>query len=219
MSNEATPAATTTTEAPVPPAATPSAQTTAEVTLSKEAHDQLQRDAARARENQRKADLFDKMNKKGSVFGAAAPATTLTEEEKVAAAQAEDRKAERGLTRLALDPTYREVLDSDPTLRNLLVENPLAVLPILAPDALDADDALSLVKEALNARKKPAATTTTEPAKPAATTTTTTPPAGAVNTNDKPVNEEVEAAKKIPNTEKSIAAMIGAKVKARNAGK
>ena len=212
MADEVTPTVTKT-EAPVAPVVTPSTTPTAEVTLSKTEHDQLQRDAARASSNQRKADLYDKLNGKGSRFGAAAPVTTLTEEEKTAAAHAEDRKAERGLTRLALDPSFREVLDADPTLRNLLVENPLAVLPILAPDALDADDALSLVKEALIARKKPA-----EPAKPAEVTppAITTPPAGAVNANDKPVNEEVEAAKKIPNTEKSIAAMVGARVKSQS---
>ena len=217
MEHEATPAATTTTEAPVTPAATPSTTPPATtVTLAKEAHDQLQRDAARARENQRKADLFDKMNKGGTRFGVTTPAAAPTEEERTAAAIAEDKKAERGLTKLALDPTLREVLDADPTLRNLLVDNPLAVLPMLAPDALDADDAITLVRDALFARKKPAETT---PAKPAETTPAATIPSpGAVNTNDKPVNEKIEAAKKIPGTEKSIAAMIGARVEER-AGK
>lgn len=212
MAEEVTPAATTT-EAPVKPVATPSTTPTAEVTLSKTEHDQLLRDAARGSANQRKADLYDKINGKGaSRFGAPAVVTPPTEEERVAAGQAEDRKAERGLTRLALDPAFRDVLDADPTLRNLLAENPLAVLPMLAPDALDADDAVTLVKEALVARRKPAPVV---PAKPDATTTpeVKVPPAGAVNTNDKPVNEEVEAAKKIPNTELSIAKMIGAKMK------
>lgn len=209
MADEVTPAAPVTTEAPVTPAATPSTTPPATtVTLAKDAHDQLQRDAARARENQRKADLFDRQNKTGSRFGSAAPVTPPTEEERIAAGHAEDKKAERGITRLAADPAFRDVLDADPTLRTLFLENPLAVLPILAPDALDADDAITLVKDALHARKKPVETT---PATPPVTPKV--PPVGAVDTRtDADVATAVEAAKKLPNTEQSIAAMIAAKV-------
>lgn len=211
MADEVTPTVPATTEAPVAPVATPSTTTPANtVTLAKEAHDQLQRDAARARENQRKADLFDRQNKAGSRFSPAAPATPPTEEERLAQGQAEDKKAERGITRLAADPAFRDVLDADPTLRTLFLENPLAVLPILAPDALDADDAITLVKDALLARKKPVETT---PATPPAAPEAKVPPVGAVDTRtEADVATAVEAAKKLPNTEQSIAAMIGARV-------
>ena len=40
------------------------------------------------------------------------------------------------------------------------------------------------------------------------------PPTGAVNPQDNAVNEEVEAARKLPNTENAIAGMIKARVKA-----
>ena len=67
-------------------------------------------------------------------------------------------------------------------------------------------------KEELN-KRKPA------PVLPATPSTTPpTPPVGAVNANDKPVNENVEAARKHPNTERAIAGMIGARLK-ENAGK
>ena len=96
----------------------------------------------------------------------------------------------------------------------MLTKNPLAILPVLAPEALDADDAIALVKEALNKRKP-----VTPPVNPIpATTPPATPPVGAINANDKPVNEEVEAAKKLPNTERAISGMIGARLRA-NAGK
>lgn len=210
MADEVTPAAPITTEAPVTPAATPSTTPAATVTLDKEAHDQLQRDAARARENQRKADLFDRQNKGGNRFSPTATQVVPSEEDRIAAGQAEDKKAERGITRIAADPAFREVLDADPTLRTLFLENPLAVLPILAPDALDADDAITLVKDALSARKKPAAVI---PATPPTPPEAKVPPVGAVDTRtEADVATAVEAAKKLPNTEHSIAAMIGARV-------
>ena len=197
------------TPAPVTPAVNPPEQ----VTLTKEAHDQLLRDAARGSTNQRKADLYDRTQGKGSGhFKPAAPATPPSQEEQAAQAQAEDRKAERGLLSLAADLAFREVLDADPTLRNLMTSNPLAVLPMLAPDALDAEDAIALVKEALGKRAKPA----TPPAPPA--TPPVIPPVGAINANDKPVNEAVETARKLPNTERAVAGMIGARLR-ENSGK
>ena len=158
MNEAATPAATNDGTPPVTPAATPAATQPEQVTLSKEAHDQLVRDAARASTAQSDADRYKNVLKKNGLLGGghfkpAAPATPPTPEESQAAGAEEDRKAERGLISLALDPIYREVLDKDPTLRELLTKNPLAVLPILAPDALDADDAVSLVKDALTKRK------------------------------------------------------------------
>lgn len=211
--NEATPAAPVAETPATPPAATPSV-TPATVTLTKEEHDQLARDAARARENQRKASLYDKIaGKGGSRFHAPVAPAAPSEDEREAAARAEDMKATQGLMRLASDPSFRDVLDSDPTLRNLLIENPLAVLPMLAPDALDADDAISLVKEALSGRRKPApATPPAKPETPATPKTPEVPPAGGVNTPDRPANEALEAAKKIPNTEHSIAAMLKVKM-------
>ncbi len=212
MSEAATPAVPKT-DAPVAPAATPAANAAETVTLSKEAHDQLVKDAARAPEAQSRADRYANILKKNDLLGGghfkpATPATPPTPEERQAQAADEDRKAERGLLGIALDPAYREVLDKEPLLRDMLTRNPLAILPVLAPDALDADDAVSLVREALNKRKPAPTFPVTPPATPPAT-----PPHGAVNPNDKPVNEEVEAARKIPNTERAVAGMLGARLR------
>lgn len=208
MSDAATPAVPVETPAP---AATP-APAVEVVSLTKEEHAQLARDAARAAANQRKADLYDRQFGGGNHFQPAVPAAPPTAEQLKEKADAEDRKAERGLTAIAADPAYREVLDADPTLRTLLVQNPLAALPLLAPDALDAEDALNLVKEALNGRKKPAAPATPTPATPPATPPA--PPVGGVNPQaDQQTNDAVEAARKLPNTEYAIAGMITAKVR------
>lgn len=212
MSDAATPAATPT-EAPVVPAATPASNAAETVTLTKEQHDQLARDAARAASNQRKADLYDRVvGKNGNGHfraPAPAPATPPADDGKGEDwAAAEDRKAERGLLSLAVDPSLREVLDADPTLREMITKNPLAVLPILAPDALDAEDAVNLVKGALESRKKPSTPPATPPATPA---TPPAPPAGGVNPQNKEVDEAVERARKNPNTENAIAGMIKAR--------
>ena len=205
------------TATPAVPAATPAPQPET-VTLEKKAHDQLITDAARASEAQSRADRYENVLKRNGLLGGghfkpAAPATPPTPEERQAAGAAEDEKAKAGLLGLALDPAYRTALDADPTLRDLLTKNPLAVLPILAPDALDADDAVSLVRDALSKRAKPA-TPPTPPTPPASAT----PPPGAVNPQGNLPNEEVEAARKLPNTEKAIAGMIGAKLR-QSAGK
>lgn len=207
MSEQAATPAVPSTEAPVVPPATPAIPATETVTLSKEQHDQLARDAARATSNQSKADRYDKLvGKKGGHFGApTAPVTPPTSEEMAEAASAEDRKAERGLLALAADPTLRAVLDADPTLFSLLRTNPLAVLPMLASDALDADDAVSLVKEALLKRAAPATPPATPPVTPPATPPNPIVPPNAV------VNEELEAARKLPGTEQAIAAMVKAR--------
>lgn len=207
MSNEAIPGENNGGIPPATPPATPSVPAET-LSLPKEEVEQLRRDAARASSNQSKADRYDKLvGKGGSHFKPSVPTTPPTSEEIAERAAAEDRKAERGLFALAADPALREVLDADPTLRSLLTSNPLAVLPMYASEALDAEDAISLVKEALVARKKP----TTPPATPPATPPT--PPAGGVNPQDKPVNEEVEVARKLPNTERAIGGMIGARLK------
>lgn len=215
MSDAATPAVPATetpaVPAPVAPAATP-APAVETVSLTKEEHAQLARDAARAAANQRKADLYDRQFGNGNHFQPTAPATPPTAEQLKEKADAEDRKAERGLTQIAASPEFREVLDADPTLRDLMVKNPLAVLPLLAPDALDAEDALNLVKEALNGRKKPVAPVTPAPTAPPATPPA--PPAGGVNPNaDQQTVDAVEAARKNPNTEQAIAGMVSAKIR------
>ena len=213
---------------PTSPAATPPEGTQGEtVTLKKEEHAQLERNAARAASNQSKADRYDRMvggkgkGRFGAPATAAAPAIQ-TADERAAQASEEDIKAERGLQRIAVDPQYREVLDADPTLRDLLIGNPLGALPILAPDAFDAEDAIALVTEKLVARrdalKKSAPTATTPPETPP-TATPPAPPAGGVNTPSTQTSEEVEAAKKNPNTEQAIAGMIRIGVKNMPGGK
>lgn len=189
------------------------------VVLTKEQHDKLVTDAAattEARRLQGQADaraarLAAALGKGGSHFGAPAeakPAPTKEEREEYAAG--EDRKAAQGLQRLAIDPRFREALDADPTLMGLFQNSPLAVLPLLAPDALDAEDAIGLVttklteKVAAIAAAKAASVVVAPVVKPA----DTTPPAGIVNTRTTQQNEEYEAARKSPNVENAVAGMI-----------
>ena len=219
MSEAATPAVQPGGNPPAAPAATPASTQPEKVTLDKGAHDQLVKDAARASEAQSRADRYEGILKKNGLLGGGhfkpvSPATPPTQEERQAQAADEDRKAERGLIGIALDPVYREVLDKDPTLRDLLTKNPLAILPVLAPDALDADDAVNLVKEALNKRKALPANPPANPPAPSTPPTPPTPPHGGVNppSSDVP-NEEYEAARKNPKTEAAIAGMIKAKTK------
>lgn len=215
---EATPPVTDKVETPsTPPTATPATSEPEKVTLDKKAHDQLVKDAARASTAQSTADRYGNVLKRHGLLGGqghfktSQPVTPPSEEEAQAAGLEEDRKAERGLIALALDPAHRQVLDADPTLRDMLTKNPLAVLPIYAADALDADDAVSLVKEALVKRQADTPPANPEEKKPEETPAT--PPAGGVNPQDNPVNEEVEVAKKNPKTENAIAGMIGARLK------
>lgn len=101
---------------------------------------------------------------------------------------AEDRKAERGLLNLALKPEYRAALDASPDFRDLLTKNPLALLPVYASDAFDAEDAISLITEELERRA--AATKAAAPAAPAAPAVVEVPPAGVVNLSDGSVATE-----------------------------
>lgn len=220
MSEAATPAAPST-EAPVAPAATPAtpaapvapATQPESVTLTKEQHDQLQRDAARARQNQGKADRYDRLVGSGKAGHftpqSQAPVTPPTAEELAEKARNEDQKAERGLIALAVDPKYRELLDSDPTLRDMLTKNPLALLPTLAPDAIDAEDAISLVAEALGQR----AAGIKKPETPPATPPAPTPPAGAVNPQTDLPNLAAQEALKNPNTEQAVSGSIKERLK------
>lgn len=215
----ATPAPASETPAATPPA-TPAATPGETVTLSKAEHDQLARDAARARRLQKQAD-------RGRVTGhftpeSQAPATPPSKEELAEKARAEDEKAERGLTRLALDPKFRPLLDADPTLREMLTNNPLAVLPIYANDALDAEDALELVTEAFQKRldglKKPETPAPADDKNPDGTpktpVTPPAPPGGGVNVQTDLPNKAAEEALKNPNTERAVAGSISERLKA-----
>lgn len=221
MSEAATPTVPADGQPPVAPVATPANPQPETVTLDKKAHDELVRNAARAGEAQSRADRYETVLKKNGLLGGghfkpAAPATPPTPEEREAAGAEEDRKAERGLLGVALDPNYREVLDKDPTLRDLLTKNPLAVLPIYASEALDADDAVELVKGMLDRRKSNTPQPT--PAVPATPTPPAVPPTGVINANDATVDENYEAARKNTNVEKAVAGMVSAKLK-QSAGK
>lgn len=218
MSEAATPAAPA---QPAAPAATPaSVPEVKTVVLSAEEHAQLVRQASRAASAQSKLDRYEAAEGRanGSRFKGVAPAKTPEPSKDDAEDQGiiEDRKAERGLMSVAMDPAFRDVLDADPTLRQMFTVNPLSVLPLLAPDALDAEDAILLVKGKLTERaqtlKKPAAPTPEQP-KPATPPAQNVPPAGGVNTTHTEVDEAYEAAKKIPNTERAIAGMVGAGLK------
>lgn len=219
MSEAATP------DVPVAPATPVTPPASAEtVTLTKEQHEQLTRDAARAASAQRKLDRYEQANGRanGTHFKSGTPAKAPEPKEgQEDQGIVEDRKAERGLMTIAADPAFREVLDADPTLRNLLTQNPLGVLPLLAPDALDAEDAIDLVRGKLVERasglKKPPAVTP-EP-KPADAPVPKSPPAGGVNATTTEVDARYEEAKKLPNTERAIAGMIGAKLSGMKSSK
>lgn len=179
------------------------------VTLTKAEHDQLLRDNARGRSAQQ---TLSRLGNSGTGhFPPKAPVTPPSQEEMAEQAAGEDRKAERGILAIAADPAFRAILDADPTLRDLMLTNPLAVLPMLANDALDAEDAISLVKENLSKRKPAPVAPATPPAPTPATPPA--PPAGGVNPQtDEATNTAVELARKNPNTERAIAGMIGARV-------
>lgn len=189
--------------APVTPTTVPAPEV---VTISKVDYDKVSRDAARARANQSDADKYRAITK-GGHFKAPAPIVPPTQEELDAEGKNQDRIAERGLLQIAVDPAYRDVLDADPTLRDMFFKTPLAVLPLLANDAYNAEDAMTLVKEALDAKRvKPVVVAPVVVPPP-------TPSAGAINANDKVIDEEYEVAKKNPNTETSLAGMIKARIK------
>lgn len=227
---------------PVSPAATPANEgdkkpeeqgqnqgnaTPDSVTLTKEEHDKLVADAAdvskaKARQgaSDRKAERLESLlSRKGSHFKSNSSDKKPSEEEIAEAkdeqALEEDRKATQGIMGLALDPIYRAVFDADPTLRNLVTSNPLGVLPLLAPDAVDAEDAIQLVKDALQTR----ADVIKEDAekndkgkegeeKPTGQTGETPPQTGANIGGAQQEEADVEAAKKNPNTEGAIANMV-----------
>lgn len=197
-----------------PPAATPApvSQGSETVTLTKEEHERLQRDAARAASAQSRADRLERSRERnGQHFGAAkqAPPPAPSKEQEEERGHEEDVKAERGLVRLAVDPKYREILDSDPTLRDMITRNPLSLLPIYANDAFDAEDAIGLVREELDKRlasMKPATNPT--PTTPAPASDVKTPPPGGVNADTRNLDAEYEEARKHPSTERAIAGMI-----------
>ena len=210
-----TPAATPSPAAPAP--AAPAAPQGETVTLTKAEYDQLARDAARARRLQR---VNDRRGHSGHFTPESqAPATPPSKEELAEKAQQEDERAERGLTALALDPKYRPLFDADPTLREMITKNPLAVLPIYANDAMDAQDAIELVTEAFDKRLgtlKPAETPPAEDKNPDGTPKTppATPPAGGVNVNNDLPNNAAAEALKHSNLETAVAGSVRERLKA-----
>lgn len=219
MSDAAPPEGGTPAVPPATPPATPAVPPAETVTLPKEEADRLRRDAARGAEAQSRADRLEAARRRNpGHFAAQPPATPPSADEAAQRAADEDRKAERGLLSLAVDPVFRELFDADQTLRDMLTKNPLSVLPIYASDAIDAEDAVSLVREALNKRadglKKPVTPPADTP--PTPPVTPPTPPPGGINPSDKPLDAEYEAARKIPSTEKAVAEMIKVGIKRQN---
>jgi len=178
-----TPAGTTPPAVPTDTPAT-SQQEPEMVSLSKEEVNQLKKQAAIASTAQRKADRLEKLvgrRTQGSFATKPTPEqiTPPTQEELNVQGMEEDRKAKDGLIRLALDPKYRELFDNDSTLRDMLTVNPLGLIPALAPNALDAEEAIDLIKENFDGRleaKVPSAET-----QPPVTEVPATPPTGGVN--------------------------------------
>lgn len=210
MSETATPVAPEATPAAAPATPAPASET---VTLTKEQHDQLARDAARAGEAQTRADRLAEENKRlrqrpGAIRGQA-PAGNDGGDDHV-----EDAKAEREILRLAGDPSIREILDADPTLQRLITSDPLALVRMYADNPLDAEDAVSQVKDKLLERKS-----TLKKADPAPTTPApSTPPAipgRAPNPAPKDLATELETAQKNPSTQGAAADMIRAKMRSR----
>lgn len=190
-------------------AATPEKET---VSVSKTEYESLQRDAARASEAQARAARFENALKqsKGN-FKPTHNATPPSQEEQEAAGVAEDRKAERGLMALAHELKYREILDGDPTLRSMLVKNPLAVLPTLLDDQpFDAEDAISMVKGVLDRRLDERTQAKKAQETPKQEVQKVTPPSGANGALETP-DREYEEAKKNSHTEVGIARMISIK--------
>lgn len=205
MLDQATPA-----EESKTPAATPApTEGSKTVTLTEEEHQRLQRDAARAAEAQSRADRLERIAKRSSGKKTDGQDDQEdSEDDGGRNAAKEDRKAERGLMRLAADPAYRELLDGDQTLKDLLLNNPLAALSIYAPEAMDAEDGIGLIREVLDKRlasKKPATPST---AQTPATAPKVAPNPAAQPADEQVLNEEFEAAKKDPNTERAVASMI-----------
>lgn len=167
-----------------PPAPAPAEET---VTVKKSDWD---RQVGRQSALDRKEKLLERREKalaRGEVFSfkqqaPAAPAQGASPagDDEPGVATSEDLKAERMLIRLSASPEYREVLDADPTFRDLLSQNPLSLLPIYASDAIDAEDAVELMKEELNRRKESAtAAPAAAPAAPAPTPAPQTVETGA----------------------------------------
>ena len=192
-----------------------------QVTVSKEEFERLSREAARAAEAQSRADRIEAAQQRQEKHfkGAPAPKNPPSAEEREAIGMEEDRKAERGLIGLALEPKYREILDADATLRTLFTQNPLGVLPVLAPKAFDAEDALTLVRQELDKRvaDKKASLPEAKPAQPV--DAPKVPPSGGVNPSDTAVDAEYEDARKLPGTEQAVVGMIKAGLKRLGAGK
>lgn len=132
------------------------------VTLSKADHEKLQGDLKQARDLQsqsdkarraaeRKARILESRAKGGAENGdgqTADPAPvdleyTDTEKQQIMG------QAEKGVLQLLVgNDQYREVLNNDPTLKDIISKNPLALIT----EYIDAEDAVEQIKEMLDGR-------------------------------------------------------------------
>lgn len=194
-------------EAPVTPDAAATPATAAEqVTLSKAEHDQLLTQAARAAEAQSRADRLTLQLR--SQRGSTLPDPKETPQVDRTNGAEEDAKAERELLRLASDPELRTVLDADTTLRDLIRKNPIALVPIYAPDAIDAEDAVSQVRARLLERKPKETPKAPDPVDQSLTV----PPVGGVNTPERGVESAIDTARKNPDAMGAALGMLNAKL-------
>lgn len=189
------------------------------VTLTKEEHEKLlsekARAEARAAEAQSRADKLSK--------SAGAPGKTLlgkaipqpSAEELEAASSAEYQKALREVSLVSTDPEFREVLDSDQTLRTLMALNPEVVMQMYAPDAVDAQDVRTSLRTELSTRLEKIRQSKAPAPAPAPPTTPPTPnPNPAPNPGGQPNSKQqaMDNARGITNAEDRMAAMIKAKM-------
>lgn len=158
MSDKDTPA--TPAETPVVPAATPGKEADGapvnEETVSLKKADYERMQARQSEADKRKAELDRKereiARRERMLKKAAGDTTDTPDDVATQAAKDEDAKAERMLLRLGANPKYRAAIDADPTFRDMLLNNPLSLLPTYAKDAFDAEDAVSLIEDELSKR-------------------------------------------------------------------
>ena len=186
------------------------------VTLTKEEHNLLKKQAAIASSAQKKADrlerLVNRKTREGVFTGKPAPEpiTPPTTDELKVQGEEEDRKAEMGVMRLSTDPKYRKILDSDETLREMMTKTPINMLRMYANNPVDAEEAIDMVTEHLDSRLEamnidPA---TTDPKPAANTDEPAIPPAGGVNVAAAQTDEVMEGFKKMSNVEDAVSKMV-----------
>lgn len=142
---------------------TPSQETQqGSVTLSKEQHDTLQRQAAQASEAQKRADILQKQADRNSKRKVENPAFEQTE-----VVEVKSRLANKLLT----DSTYSDLLRNDAILARVLTRDPLSLLD--SDEFIDVDDAVNQVLDFLDkqvlTRVNSSAVTDQQPTPPAQT--------------------------------------------------